>query len=274
MSGLGYADLDKIAQQFREKSLKAVFEESFGATMSETVNSTHNLILVASELDESSERIINYLIEEHAVSINAVFFRFFRDGSTEFLGRAWLRDPEQTIERAESRKSAPWSGRWFVNVGEGPHRNWDDNREYGYLSAGGGEQYSAPLRKLSVGDLIYAYMKGLGYVGFGEVTKTATPIVDFVVERTGKRLLDLPLRAPLVNEHGDSPSMGEWVIGVNWLRTYPREQAQTFEGVFANQNIVCKLRDPRTLEFVRSAFDANAGVVASEPREAESVTGA
>ena len=54
----------------------------------------------------------------------------------------------------------------------------------------------------------------------------------------------------------------------------PREQAQTFKGVFANQNIVCKLRDPRTLEFVRSAFDANAGVVASEPREAESVTGA
>lgn len=257
VSGLGYADLDKIAQRFRQKGLHAVFEESFGATISETVNKSHNLILVASELDDSSERIINYLVEEHAVSINAVFFRFFRDGSTELLGRAWLRDPEQTIERAESRKSTPWSGRWFVNVGEGTHRNWDDNREYGYLSAGGGEQYSGPLRKLSVGDRIYAYMKGLGYVGFGEVTKAATPIADFIVERTGERLLDLPLRAPLVNEHRDSPSMGEWVFGINWLKTYPREQAQTFKGVFANQNIVCKLRDPRTLEFLHSVFDAD-----------------
>jgi hypothetical protein len=221
--------------------------------MSETVNTAHNLILVASELDDSSERIINYLVEEHGVSINAVFFRFFRDGATELLGRAWLRDPEQTIERAESRKSTPWAGQWFVNVGEGPHRNWDDNREYGYLSAGGGEQYSGPLRKLNVGDRIYAYMKGLGYVGFGEITKAAVPIADFTVD--GKRLLDLPLHAQMINEHGNSPSMGEWVVGVNWLKAYAREQAQTFKGVFANPNIVCKLRDSQTLEFLRSVFD-------------------
>lgn len=252
VNGLGYADLDKIAQQSRQKSLKTVFEDTFGSTMSATVNAGHNLILVASELDDSSERIINYLVEEHGVSINAVFFRFFRDGASELLGRAWLRDPEQTIERAESRKSTPWAGQWFVNVGEGPHRNWDDNREYGFLSAGGGEQYSGPLRKLSVGDNIYAYMKGLGYVGFGEVTKAAVPISDFTVD--GKPLLDLTLRAPMVNEHGNSPTMGEWVVGVNWLKAYPREQAQTFKGVFANQNIVCKLRDQRTLEFLRSAF--------------------
>ncbi len=251
---LGYADLDGLSQRFRQKSLKTIYEDAFGGTIGETVNNAHSLILVASELDDSSERIINYLVEDHGVSINAVFFRFFRQGASELLGRAWLRDPEQIMERAESRKSAPWSGQWFVNVGEGSHRNWDDNREHGYIAAGGGEQYSAPLRKLQVGDRIYAYMKGLGYVGYGEVTQEAMPIATFTV--AGNRLLDLPLRAPGAKEHADSPTKGEWVVEIKWLKTYPREQAQTFKGVFANQNIVCKLRDPETLEFLRGAFGA------------------
>jgi hypothetical protein len=128
---------------------------------------------VASALDESSERIITYLSEEHSVSINAVFFNFFRDDSSGFLGRAWLKDPVETIERSESRKRAPWTRYWFVNAGEGPHRNWNDNIQYGYISAGQGEKYSRPLRHLKVGDRIFAYMKGLGYVGYGEVTNEA-----------------------------------------------------------------------------------------------------
>lgn len=36
--------------------------------------------------------------------------------------------------------------------------------------------------------------------------------------------------------------------GLKWIRT--------FEGLFANQNIVCKLRDDRTLEFVLTEFGA------------------
>ena len=45
----------------------------------ETINSSHHMILVAAELDASSERIINYLADRHDISINAVFFNFLRD---------------------------------------------------------------------------------------------------------------------------------------------------------------------------------------------------
>lgn len=249
---LGYNELDQIAQRWRQKSLSTVFEESFGAAIPETVNASHNLIVVASELDDSSERIITYLSEEHSVSINAVFFSVFRDASSEFLGRAWLKDPVETVE---SRKRAPWTGYWFVNVGEGANRNWDDNTKYGYIGAGQGEKYSRPLRHLKVGDRIFAYMKGLGYVGYGEVACAAVPIGDFTVDEVGKPLLELPLRAPRAAENKDSLADAEWAVGVVWIKTFTRDDAKTFKGAFANPNIVCKLRDPKTLEYLRAEFE-------------------
>jgi hypothetical protein len=170
---LGYSELDDITRLYRGNDLATVFSASFDLTIPETVNAGHNLVVVASELDDSSERIISYLSDEYGLSINAVFFKFFHDGATELLGRAWLRDPVETIQRSEARKRSPWTGYWFVNVGEGPHRNWDDNVQYGYIGAGQGEKYSRPLQHLKMGDRIFAYMRGLGYVGYGEVTKEA-----------------------------------------------------------------------------------------------------
>ncbi len=253
---LGYNDLDQIAQRWRQKSVASIFIETFGEAIPESVNATHNLVVVASELDESSERIISYLSEEHGVSINAVFFTFFREGGGELLGRAWLRDPIQTMERAEGRKRTPWSGEWFVNVGDDEFRAWEDNREYGYVAAGQGEKYSRPLRHLQLGDKIFAYVRGAGYVGYGEVTKQAVPVKDFVVDSCGSPLLELPLHAPRAGENKDSAELSDWAVGVRWLSQVPREQAKTFKWIFANSNIVCKLRDPKTLEFLRSEFGA------------------
>lgn len=251
---LGYNEIDQIAQRWAQKSVATIFQETFADAIPETINASHNLIVVASGLDDSSERVISYLSEEYGVSINAVFFTFFRDSETEILGRAWLKDPVETIERSEGRKRSPWSGYWFVNVGEGEHRNWDDNRAYGYVGAGQGEKYSRPLRHLKVGDKILAYMKGHGYVGYGEVTKEAVPVRDFIVEEQGVPLLNLPLQAPRVSENMEFLEKAEWAVGIRWLKQVPRDQAKTFKGAFANQNIVCKLRDQKTLEFLLSQF--------------------
>jgi hypothetical protein len=254
---LDYDALDEICLGFHKKDLRSVFKDAFDVPIPEVVNASHNLVVVASELDESSERIIAYLSEVHRLSINAVFFGFFADGNGEYLGRAWLKDPVEIVERAESRKRAPWGGFWFVNLGEGEHRNWDDNRKYGYIGAGQGEKYSRPLTRLKVGDKIFAYMKGRGYVGYGEVTKEAVPAKDFRVDSMATPLLDLPLKAPHADENKNSDELSEWAVGVKWLRAYPREEAKTFSGVFANQNIVCKLRDLKTLDFLRVEFGAS-----------------
>jgi hypothetical protein len=153
------------------------------------------------------------------------------------------------------RRRPVWSGYWFVNVGEGAHRNWDDNRAYGFISAGGGAKYSNFLKRLKIGDKIFAYMTKLGYVGFGEVTREAVMIRDFLVDEEGsKSLLDLPLKAIHAGVNSASPELSEWAIGVKWIRSFSAENAKRFKGIFANQNIVCELKHPETVDFLKREF--------------------
>jgi hypothetical protein len=252
-------DIESIARKHLNVELVVAFSNYFGIKLPESINVNHSMIIIASQLDDSSERIVQYLADEYGVNINVIFFNYFKTGEKEFLGRSWLMDPDEVEDKAESRKKGLWSGYWFVNVGEGDHRNWDDCREYGFLSAGQGRKYSDPLKKLKAGDPIFAYMKRLGYVGFGEVTKEAVPVKQFTVDESlGKSLLGLPLKQPNISENSDNPDLSEYVVGINWIKAFPREQAKTFRVVFANQNIVCKLRDQRTLDFLYIEFDINA----------------
>jgi hypothetical protein len=53
---------------------------------------------------------------------------------------------------------------------------------------------------------------------------------------------------------GDDPTRAEYVVGMDWIKTVPAVAAKRFDGMFANQNVVCKLRDPKTLDFLREQF--------------------
>lgn len=160
---------------------------------------------------------------------------------------------KKEVKNRDSMTQRPdWTGYWFVNVGEGAHRTWEDNTKHGFVGAGQGARYSSALRKLKVGDKIYAYMKGMGYVGFGEVTQSAIMIKDFTVG--GNLLLDLELKAERPNENMENDELSEWVVGVNWIKIENSNNAKTFTGVFANQNVVCKLRHVQTLRFVQNEF--------------------
>lgn len=255
-----YEEFEHIAQEHRQKSLSELFREVFDANLpQEIAGSKHRMLIVSSELDASSERIVRYLAEKHDLNINAVFFKFFRNVGSELLGRAWLMDPEEVEQRAETRHRRPWSGYWFVNVGEGEHRNWDDNRKYGYIGAGQGERYSKALRKLAVGDKLFAFMKGTGYVGYGEVVSPAVPIGEFIPPGSDKPLLSNRLAAPAAAENMNDPARAEWAVGVRWLQTFDRDEARWAPGLFANQNIVCKLTDPQTLSFATREFHVAEG---------------
>jgi hypothetical protein len=244
-----------IAQAYLEKPLSAAFQERWEADLPEVINNDHRMIIVASELDDSSERIVQYLATRHSLNINVVFFTCFQQDGKELIGRAWLLDPEEVEDRTERRLKAPWDGLWFVNVGESDWRNWDDCVKYCFLSAGGGRKYTEPLRKLIKGSKVFAYMKKLGYVGYGEVETEAQPAKDFVPPGQKKSVLDLPLVQQGMKHDRDDPEQCEWVIGVKWLYKFPREEAKWFDGAFANQNIVCKLRDRKAVEYLRREFN-------------------
>lgn len=138
-------------------SLDDAFQKHFRLNdMPEALNEGHELVIVASELDDSTERIVNYLSDEYGVAINALFFRFFREGNSEYLSRVWLIDPgEAETKTLERRGQEPWNGEFYVSFGEGENRRWIDAQLYGYIAAGGGAWYSNTLHQLEKGNRIW-----------------------------------------------------------------------------------------------------------------------
>jgi hypothetical protein len=122
-------------------------------------------------------------------------------------------------------------------------------RRYGFVAAGGGEKWSGPLRRLSVGDPIAVYQKGAGYVGYGKVAAPVVMARDFVTK--DGPLLQQQLSQPNFSHDQDDPDRAEYAVGVDWVKTVPVAEAIKFDGMFANPNIVCKLREPRTIEALK-----------------------
>jgi hypothetical protein len=48
------------------------------------------------------------------------------------------------------------NGIYYYNVGEGPHRNWDDYVRLGFISGGQGERWRDAMKGFKPGDLFVA----------------------------------------------------------------------------------------------------------------------
>jgi len=252
VDGLGHNDVDQVAMGYLNKSLGAAFSEHFGAPLPESINGSQQLVIVAAELDDASERITEFLASRHGIDINVVFFNVFEHDGRELLARSWLLDPEKMVETTRPPIRPRWSGVWYVNVGVERDGKWEDRRKYGFLSAGGGEVFTGPLRRLKIGDRLFAYSSQNGYVGYGEVTQERTLETDFRPEGQNKTLPELPLQTPIPARQ--KPGKEGYAVGVRWLESVPIEEAKRFKGAFANMNVVCKLREPATLEFLNKEF--------------------
>ncbi len=93
-------DIAAIYSRFASgKSFAAEFEKNFGLTLDEDLlNQSHQIVIVSSSLDPSTERIVAYL-DNRDVPINVLCFLIFSNGSKQFLSRAWLLDPVHTQTR-------------------------------------------------------------------------------------------------------------------------------------------------------------------------------
>ncbi|HBO43244.1 MAG TPA: DUF91 domain-containing protein [Planctomycetaceae bacterium] len=251
--------IDEIKAIYAEKNggkeIEKGFSEAFGVSLPDELNQNHRLIVVASELDHSTERIIAYLSENYEVPINAVFFRHFADNGHEYLTRTWLIDPQQPETRrptgGKKPKSEPWNGRdFYVTLGDGAWRSWQDCIQYGFVSAGGGRQYTQQFNMLFPGARVFAYVPQSGYVGVGVVKETPVPIMDFTVRVDGQQrpILDGPLSAPDMGHHPNDPENCEHLVRVQWEKTVPKEDGYREKGLFATPHICCRLRNRFTLD--------------------------
>lgn len=234
-------------------SLAKAYRDKFGTSLPQSLNASHQMVVVASEVDEGTKRIIEYLSEEHDVGINAAFFNVFEASGREWLTTDALLDQEEVKDRAVKKAQAPWSGYYYVTGGSEEDRPWEGMRRHGFFTASGKQFFTKRLDQLAVGDKVFYYQKKNGYLGYGIVTSEKTAASDFVLE-DGTSLVDAVPKTYLT-DHADDPDLCAYVVGVDWQKTVAVDDARTFSGIFSNQNVVCKIRHQETVDFLKEQFD-------------------
>lgn len=258
---------EKIAQIYHRYSnggsLNEDFKKYFGLDLDEeTLNESHQIILVASSLDSATERIVKYL-NQRDIAVNVIFFQVFQHGDDKLLSRTWFIDPSETqanstVTTTKDGKKEPWNGEYYVSFGA--DRNWEDARKYGYISGGGGSWYSQTLRMLEVGDRVWVNIPKTGYIGVGVVTNTVLPAKEFRVSSEKGELLclDILTDADKYNTFANDPELSEYFVKIDWLNTVPESEAFYEVGLFGNQNTVCQPRTPKwrhTIERLKVFFN-------------------
>lgn len=260
---------DRIVQIYRRFSnggnLGEAFKNYFGTELDEeTLNESHQIILVAAELDNATERIINYL-NARDIAINVLFFQVFQYGSEQLLSRTWFIDPSETqanvavTTKAKGDKE-PWNGEFYVSFGPAAHRSWEDAVKYGYISAGGGSWYSNTLKVLTPGDRVWVNIPKKGYVGVGIVRESKQSVSEFTVQTPEGECscLDVLQHAERYKrQYAEDPDKAEYFVRVEWLDTVPYDNAFNEVGLFGNQNTVCQPSTPKwrhTVERLKTHF--------------------
>lgn len=239
------------------RSLAEDFRARFGNALDEEMlNQSHQIVIVAESLDESSERIVKYL-NDRGISINVLCFQVFAHERDQLLSRSWLLDPVQSqINAAQpDRAREPWNGEFYCSFGHDRDRNWEDARELGFVSGGGGSWYSKTLQLLNPGDRLWVKVPGAGFVGVGTATGRAQPITEFTIK--GRPIRELAKRGNFHAEFDENAERCEYIVPVDWIQTVPLEQAVQEVGMFGNQNTVCKPTTPKwrsTVERLKHHF--------------------
>jgi hypothetical protein len=244
------------------RSLAQDFRQRFGQELDEeTLNASHQIIIVASSLDDSTERIIGYL-SDRDIPINVLCFQVFTHGAEQLLSRAWLLDPIRTQVSAVATPDGPqepWNGEFYCNYGHGKSRSWEEAVKYGFICAGGGPFYSKTLKLLSPGDRVWVKAPGFGFVGVGRVTGPAQAAGTFKVATPSGPVpvLEITKGGNYHREFIDDPERCEYFVPVRWLQTLELDQAVQEIGFFGNQNTVCKPTKPKwrhTIERLKEKF--------------------
>ncbi len=238
------AYLKKFHKDKEGLSLDQAFRDHFRVSvMPDEINETHQLVVVASQLDDSTERIVNYLSDEHNVPINALFFRIFKDDDREYLSSMWFIDPSLPSPTIVGEGKEPWNGEFYVSFGHDENgRRWEDAKKYGFVSGGGGTWYSKTLNLLEPGKRIWVNIPGKGYVGVGEVVDPMVRVDQFMISDEGNQRALTPedLIGSNVFKNADNEEKSEYLVRVKWLKALDLNDAIKEKGFFGNQNTVCK----------------------------------
>ena len=88
VNDLNYDRISETHKKHMEKDLGESYQSAFDDQLPETLNENHQIVIVAASLDDTTERIIQYLADKHSMNINAVFFNVFEFNGEQIIGRS------------------------------------------------------------------------------------------------------------------------------------------------------------------------------------------
>ena len=109
VNDLSHERITEIANAYLGDSapLDEAFRRRFNEELPEILNENHKLLIVASEMDSSSERIVRYLSNLYGVGINTVSFQYLKDDDgSEFVARVFLIAPSQVEQKLQTRSAS------------------------------------------------------------------------------------------------------------------------------------------------------------------------
>jgi len=248
----------------KDLTLNEAYHQKFGAEYDASqINSEDHavkMVIVAAQMDDGTEHIIQYLKSQYQVDINILFFQIFRHGNDRLLSRVWFREDTEDTE-PPTPSDDEWNGEYYVSFGADQRRCWTDAVKYGFISAGGGPWYSKTLGMLREGDRVWVNIPHCGYVGVGLVTGSMQPAsLAMVTTPQGSRLLS-SLKSELDGDYwgnSDNPDLAEYVVPVEWIKTVPQAEAVKQAGFFGNQNTICRPKKKKwafTIERLKSQWN-------------------
>jgi hypothetical protein len=232
------------------RSLGEDFCQRFGQELDEdSLNKSHQIIIVAASLDDSTERIVAYL-NARDIPINVLCFQIFSHGDEQLISRAWLLDPVRTQADATTaldEQKEPWNGEFYSSFGHGVARSWADAVKYGFICGGGGAWYSKTLQLLNPNDRVWVNVPRVGYVGVGRVIGRSQPAANFRVTIPDGDIpvLEIAKAGTYHREFVSDPERCEYFVPIQWLQTVSLDRAVQEIGLFGNQNTVCKPTTPK-----------------------------
>ena len=263
-STLSRDDILSIATKHLDQPFEAAFEDIFGSAPPDELNGDLSLTIVAAELDASSERVVNYL-RDFGVPVNAVFFSYLEDDGRRYLARSWLTASEDETPTAatgnKKSKRAAWNGKdWYISF-SGGERVWDDARQFGFVSGGGGKMWSQDMRALPTGARIWVNVPPIRYVAVGRVLAPATrfEVAEVRVDDAWIPLAAQTLEGVYSSDPMRDDDFAEWVVPIEWIDARPLEAGFWEKGMFAGQHSACKLRQEFTLGRLAAHFKVDDG---------------
>ncbi len=246
VSTLTSKEIVAIYRRFKQDGdLRADFRERFKIELDEdSLNTSHQIVIVAGSLDPSTERIVNYLTERE-IPINVLCFQVFAYNGQQVISRAWLHDPVETQAASVTTTNGPkepWNGEFYHSFGDGQTRSWEEARSLGFICGGGAPWYSGTLKQLKPGDRIWVNVPGHGYVGVGVVTGGCAPAREFYYD--GRPILEVVKLGTYHREYADDLEHSEYFVPVQWCQTTSLAGAFWEVGMFGNQNTICRPKTP------------------------------